>query len=548
MIFENGDAVRRAREVASIFTTKAPFWKQLYLFTEARIGADLANATSRYPVTEISGMSVPELIRRHRETKQRSPAAVSRLESIVPDPSAREQLIESAAHEIPFAALSGVYKRLVFRDYLRRSIEASRSPEQKMLTDGKNRALATEQLVISPGSYAHGSNVDHLDQVLLNGNLPGEALGELAKTDGFPFQVDFARLSAEFITENTSGTNTAKVFENSIAGGYGTTGKHGQAGKIYYLYDRTADSWEAGKEYSGRGDYHALMLGGVPSTEIRALVITSPETSLAECKKKIVEGGQYIAVYGLSGELLFTPQDYDAMVTDRNLRVPVEVWDYSLKTGGQRGSNPGGEFTVPTERGPVKYYVKFGSEQGEDQLWNEQLADNFYRHLGLAVPDTKIVKVEGSYGHASEILPLDGSQCEDLKNGFVADALLANWDIVYNAQNALAVQGKTYRLDNGGALLFRARGERKGEDFGREVRELGVGEERQRLGKGMRQEYPGLAKADIEKQTRVLRRELTDEAIDDVVDSVRLAAADRQQLKTLLRQRRDYIIEQVLGR
>ncbi len=55
------------------------------------------------------------------------------------------------------------------------------------------------------------------------------------------------------------------------------------------------------------------------------------------------------------------------------------------------------------------------------------------------------------------------------------DCLLANWDVIGTAGGdniRLGEDGKVYRLDNGGALRFRARGEKKGTDFNEEVAEL----------------------------------------------------------------------------
>jgi hypothetical protein len=58
----------------------------------------------------------------------------------------------------------------------------------------------------------------------------------------------------------------------------------------------------------------------------------------------------------------------------------------------------------------------------------------------------------------------------------------------------------------------------------------------------MKSGYPGLTQADIQSQLTLLRERFTDPAIDQLVDSVRLSQADRDSLKTTLRQRRDYII------
>jgi len=46
-----------------------------------------------------------------------------------------------------------------------------------------------------------------------------------------------------------------------------------------------------------------------------------------------------------------------------------------------------------------------------------------------------------------------------LQKDFAADALLSNWDVIgVTADNIVGNDGKVYRVDNGGALEFRAQG------------------------------------------------------------------------------------------
>ena len=59
--------------------------------------------------------------------------------------------------------------------------------------------------------------------------------------------------------------------------------------------------------------------------------------------------------------------------------------------------------------------------------------------------------------------------------------------------------------------------------------------------------YPGIAVAEIAQQAEDLREKLTDQAIGELVDGVRLPQVDRDFLKRRLRERRDYIVAAVLG-
>jgi hypothetical protein len=534
-IFENGDAVRRAREISAIFTERVPYWRQLYLFTESRIGDNLAAATSAYPITEIAGVPLSNIVRRHIQAKNENPASLTTLESMIADPAAIERLVSGNADSVPLNCFAGMYKKLIFRDYLRRTIETSRSEQAKAAANARNRLLAADLFAAVPDSYIHGSSIDFIDSVMLNGNLPQEALGESAGTDSYPFQVDFTKLKDDYLAQQKS---VPEIFDNSISRSYGSRGSLGQNGQLFYIYDRSKADWEPGKDYATSPDGpHALILGGMPSTEVTGIVLRNADASLSKARQSILENGCYIPIYDIEGKLLMDPDEYDLIRRENNLAVPVEIWDNSLKTGDQQGSNTGGEFTVPEKGGPAKYYVKFGKDASNDHLWNEQLADNLYRVADLDVPDTKVVRVEGSFGHASRLIDGHEPGSEEyralLKPGFIMDCWLGNWDIAAKSDNAKvdAQSGRLNRIDNGGALLFRARGDRK-PNFGGAVIELET----------MRGSYPGLTPDEISEQIANLREVFTDEVIDRQVDGVRLSQRDRDLLKVTLRDRRDYII------
>jgi hypothetical protein len=374
-----------------------------------------------------------------------------------------------------------------------------------------------------------------IDYVLSRGNLPKEALGENAGTDSFPFQVDFSRITTELLEQY--GESITDIVDHTLSKKYGDG--------IYYVYDRAHTDWEPGRAVYGYGEKHALMLGGVPSTEVSGILLRYPEKQFEATKNAVLDNGMFIPIYGFDGKLLFSPEEYDQQRQEYNLNIPVDIWDYTLQTDGQKGSNPGAEFTIPSKDGPEKYYVKYVDREQLDHLWSEQLADNLYKVLEIPVPETKIVRVNNAFGHASKLLPIEETfERPGLKDGFIADSLLGNWDAVFNQNNNLVSNGKTYRIDNGGALQFRARGQRK-EDvfFGEVVREVEVGTDRQRLGLGMRQEYPELTDEDIKIQVASLQEKLTDTEIDQQVNLVRLPASEREHLARVLKERKNYIIE-----
>lgn len=131
------------------------------------------------------------------------------------------------------------------------------------------------------------------------------------------------------------------------------------------------------------------------------------------------------------------------------------------KEGGQKGSNEGGLY-----RGDdgVLRYVKFYKDPVQGQL--EHLANNIYRDLGLpAVKSDLFTAADGRQAYASEVVEgetlakkFDKAAAKKVLKGFAADVLVGNWDAVgLDHDNVIVSKGKAVRVDNGGALLHRAK-------------------------------------------------------------------------------------------
>jgi len=123
-----------------------------------------------------------------------------------------------------------------------------------------------------------------------------------------------------------------------------------------------------------------------------------------------------------------------------------------------------------------QYVVKRGASA--DHLRSEALADTLYESLGLKVPRHNLqVDDDGSPVKVAEFIKgrtlaeftktaspdeVDAVK-KKLQEGFAVDAILANWDVIGLSQDNILVDddGQPYRVDNGGALLFRAQGAKK---------------------------------------------------------------------------------------
>lgn len=134
-----------------------------------------------------------------------------------------------------------------------------------------------------------------------------------------------------------------------------------------------------------------------------------------------------------------------------------------------------------------KYTVKKAHKGELEQLENELLADKIYQLYGFFTPGGSIRKMEGKDVKMSRFIDdmkqlgsVEASKkkevYEKISEGFVLDALLANWDVAGASEdNILVATGAgsataILRVDNGGSMFFRAKGGKK--DFGAEITEL----------------------------------------------------------------------------
>lgn len=147
----------------------------------------------------------------------------------------------------------------------------------------------------------------------------------------------------------------------------------------------------------------------------------------------------------------------------------TQAWTDDLlknQVSGQKGSNAGGLYK--TSEGE-EYYVKFYKDSR--QTYNEVVANRIYSDLAMdSVPESaalvtsknevvfasKIVKNQGTLGN----IGLNKERAEKVLDSFVADVFTRNWDAVGTGLDnvVLSEAGKMIRIDQGGALLFRAQG------------------------------------------------------------------------------------------
>ena len=245
------------------------------------------------------------------------------------------------------------------------------------------------------------------------------------------------------------------------------------------------------------------------------------------------------------------------------LKQGAKDYDADLEqVSGKKGSNEGGLFK--DNKLETLHYIKWPNSPVRAKV--EALTALLYGYAQVPVPLVRTIEFKDQDAVMSDWIDETATMTEtqmknhkDVREGFAVDAWLANWDVVGLAgDNIVAGPGeKAYRVDLGGAILFRAQGKPK--EFSKDVGELetmrdpGVNPKAAMVFAGM---TPGELKAAAAKVAAV-----TDMQIDDAVDSVNLPTTSKdypasqfgesandlpKMLKTRLKDRRDFIVEELL--
>lgn len=138
----------------------------------------------------------------------------------------------------------------------------------------------------------------------------------------------------------------------------------------------------------------------------------------------------------------------------------------SLKVISNAGGSTGAKIVEDVNGN--RYIMKrgdSGSNINNGSVKNEYLANQLYDILGLRVPDYELYDDNGTAVILSRFIPntkvptvKDHSK---LAQGFIADCVLANWDVYENDNCLIDYAGRVIRVDNGGTLNFRAHGGQK---------------------------------------------------------------------------------------
>jgi len=254
---------------------------------------------------------------------------------------------------------------------------------------------------------------------------------------------------------------------------------------------------------------------------------------------------------------LKTPNPEDVTKHIESIEKGTKDWDADLQlVSGKKGTNEGGLYK--DKKTQTLHYVKWGKENNSRV---EALTARLYQLADVPVPSVNLITFGGKRAIKSDWIdnakPMtisEMSKHQDVRNNFVVDAWLANWDVVgTNADNIVKnPSGTAYRIDLGGSLIFRAQGKEK--PFKSDVPEL------ESMADTSTAPQAGQVFNDLswhEKKAGAAKvAAITDIQIDQAVDQVGIPhsampeapsiADPNEYLKKTLKARRNHIIENVL--
>ena len=152
--------------------------------------------------------------------------------------------------------------------------------------------------------------------------------------------------------------------------------------------------------------------------------------------------------------------------TDRSQKFINELFPKDLSSLKTINSNIGGSTGAKLVQ-DVKgaQYILKKNPNNNGHVRSEYLTNQLYDLMGIRVPDYELYDENGDAVLLSKFIPMckTASMADygKLAEGFIADTLLANWDVYKNDNCLRDPSGKNYRVDNGGALDYKAQGCKK---------------------------------------------------------------------------------------
>lgn len=196
----------------------------------------------------------------------------------------------------------------------------ARMNEIRDATHVRNVEAARRPFVVRAGDIVKNVNGKYLDTLLGDGTNCKEFLGASADSDQTPLDSDFT-----FVEKEASIADCSEIQNNP----------NGNYGHVWYVSHVTPDRYRVTRKNSEQPgpegeepdiadtrmelfrtmhDTHYGVRTGIGSTNIDALIIDQSQEHIDKTTFRVVKNGFYIPIYDKwTGDLLFTPEDYEEM-------------------------------------------------------------------------------------------------------------------------------------------------------------------------------------------------------------------------------------------
>ena len=244
--------------------------------------------------------------------------------------------------------------------------------------------------------------------------------------------------------------------------GYGY-GKHGRLGRCELIAPIDKVLFHSDLSNTGfESETEAILMN---SNDISAVYITNPNYGGTFGKNKVEISDAGVHTAGAFDGRHAGIFNYN--INFKEELVPATATDVEkgkVDKHGQHGSNLG---SVVKDSAGKFYYLK---PDNLHRAANEGAANAIYKETGILVPTLNVVNYGDDHATMSEWVseaePLNADSPEitqghpDIKHGFYIDAILGNLDVAGQTYDNLikTPDGKIMRIDQGGALSYRAQG------------------------------------------------------------------------------------------
>lgn len=206
-------------------------------------------------------------------------------------------------------------QELLLAERLEKAEVESNDPATIDKTTQRNKSLAElggKEDFFKAADLIHTTRIDAMDDILRNGLVCGELIGEKSMPDAFPFGVDFYKLRP---TDSGNQFNIHNISSRIHLDSITLVVDRDAQSEVEYP-DRVAMTGQTEDD-----NRHVVVLGALPSTELKAVMVHAEEPEqqaeyIERLSGEFVRKGMYLPIIDESGEVLFTPEEYDILLQD----------------------------------------------------------------------------------------------------------------------------------------------------------------------------------------------------------------------------------------